>query len=332
MKKLMMAMTMGLLVLWAGNALAAYWGDCVQYSGSPNGIVCTKVSTNAFYRIGYVVTASTNRIVTCRSTDESTWTLAGWADNKMGGVNIPSLYIVGTSSAEKLTIQQTAANLGTNCNFSNFPSQFTTALEIYGEGGADTVEGSQYNDTLLEGEVVIVYGGNDHISLSSDGLVSGYAYYYAHGGTGNDTIYGSNSTTVADWIIGWTGNDNLYGQSGDDRMWGGDGNDYLNGGPGSDIIFGGNGDDTLYGMGGRDFLYGDLGNDYLNGTYPGLDPDGVIDMLYGEDGDDSLETGQGDDVLVEDVGACDGEGNRALPYAGDGCLTTCPSSNVNCEY
>lgn len=94
-------------------------------------------------------------------------------------------------------------------------------------GGADTVTGSQSNDTIN------AFGGND-------------------------VIDGRNGT---DKLIGAAGDDRLLGGNGADVLIGDAGNDLLFGGAGSDDLRGGAGDDVYNGGAGRDFLRGDAGAD-----------------------------------------------------------------------
>lgn len=70
-------------------------------------------------------------------------------------------------------------------------------------------------------------------AASGNQTTAGFAYY-AQGGTGNDSIEGSN---LNDFIRGGAGNDTINGFGG---------NDVIRGGAGSDSIRGGIGNDTLY--------------------------------------------------------------------------------------
>jgi Ca2+-binding RTX toxin-like protein len=63
------------------------------------------------------------------------------------------------------------------------------------------------------------------------------------GGSGNDTIYGSD---LNDTIDAGSGNDLIYGMSGSDRIFGKAGNDTIYGGQWSDHISGGAGKDTAW--------------------------------------------------------------------------------------
>ncbi|WP_367608132.1 calcium-binding protein [Legionella sp. W05-934-2] len=85
------------------------------------------------------------------------------------------------------------------------------------------------------------------------------------GGSGNDTIRGSNLGN--DTIFGEQGDDTLYGGKGDDTLSGDSGNDTLYGDDGNDILMGGTGDDTLIGGKGDDSFFYDYGegNDTISG-------------------------------------------------------------------
>jgi hypothetical protein len=79
----------------------------------------------------------------------------------------------------------------------------------------------------------------------------------AHGGAGDDTLYGGPK------------GDFLYGDEGDDKLYGGAGDDNLYGGANNDTLRGDAGDDKLYGGAGDDFY--DFGNSYLGGGSLGFD-------------------------------------------------------------
>ena len=135
------------------------------------------------------------------------------------------------------------------------------------------------------------------------------------GTDGNDTIYGdphaNNATTTgADTLYGYGGNDYLFGGAGADVLYGGDGSDYLSGGDGADVLYGGVGNDTLHGGDGVDTIYGGAGLDildysdetralYISLSNPNeqlvtdadgetVDVIGGIDGVYGGSGDDTI--------------------------------------------
>jgi Ca2+-binding RTX toxin-like protein len=85
-------------------------------------------------------------------------------------------------------------------------------------------------------------GGND--SFSATGNLAALIQLTVDGGTGNDTILGSNA---ADLLLGGTGNDFIDGQQGNDVAFLGAGNDTFQWDPGdgNDTVEGGAGTDTL---------------------------------------------------------------------------------------
>ncbi|WP_035066751.1 VCBS domain-containing protein [Nitratidesulfovibrio termitidis] len=89
-----------------------------------------------------------------------------------------------------------------------------------------------------------------HVSVSdiTHTLNSDDNHFY-QGGTGGDTIHGTDGNDV---IFGHDGVDYLYGGEGDDYLHGGAGDDHLFGDGGNDILVGGQGGDTLTGGTGAD--------------------------------------------------------------------------------
>jgi Ca2+-binding RTX toxin-like protein len=101
-------------------------------------------------------------------------------------------------------------------------------------------------------------GGNDTIALDeTNGALPGAELF---GGAGNDTLIGGSG---ADQLFGGAGNDRLFGGAGNDLLFGGDGNDTLTGGAGNDQVFGQGGNDTMiWNPGdGSDLFEGGDGND-----------------------------------------------------------------------
>jgi hypothetical protein len=82
---------------------------------------------------------------------------------------------------------------------------------------------------------------------------------YCQGGSGNDTIWGTNTP---------------------DRMGGNGGNDTLYGKPASDVLRGGAGEDTLRGGTGKDRFYGGTERDEIHAV------DGAADLINCGDGED----------------------------------------------
>jgi Ca2+-binding RTX toxin-like protein len=114
------------------------------------------------------------------------------------------------------------------------------AGNILVNGGAVSVVGGQptVSDTgLIE---VFGQGGDDTISLDETNGALPAAELF--GGDGNDTLTGGSGN---DMLFGGAGNDILNGKGGDDLLFGGDGNDTLIGGPGNDQVFGQGGNDLM---------------------------------------------------------------------------------------
>ena len=128
--------------------------------------------------------------------------------------------IVVNGSAQKDDIRLS----GVDTQFNNLSGR----VSIFGGGGNDIIEGTQFNDRIEAG------GDNDKVKGNGgDDTIFGDG--------GNDDLYGDNSNSFWDRN---GGNDTINGGSGDDKMWGRGGNDTFIGGSGSDTYDGGVGNDT----------------------------------------------------------------------------------------
>ena len=101
--------------------------------------------------------------------------------------------------------------------------------EIHGGLGSDTIDGSKFGDWL--------YGdwGADHI----DGWDGNDRIF---GGQGRDVLIGNRGD---DWLYGGDEGDTIYGLDDNDHLYGDHGEDFLSGGKGTDILWGGQGNDTF---------------------------------------------------------------------------------------
>ena len=185
----------------------------------------------------------------------------------------------------------------------------TTAIEVYGGGGVDSITGGSGNDRLWAGvgnDTLVGNGGNDLLvgDLGADSL---------SGGAGNDSLYIDSSDTFIDggadadfayiatgsgitinlatsnieWIADFAGGNDTINGAGMSvalNVFAEGGTDVVTGGSGNDIVWGGSGNDTLTGSGGGDTLVGGVGSDTLRG-------DAGTDALYASNG------GGGDTVL-----------------------------------
>jgi VCBS repeat-containing protein len=190
----------------------------------------------------------------------------------------------------------------------------STAVEIYGNGGNDTLTGGSGGDRL--------WGGIDNDILTGNGgadtLVGDLGADQLSGGTGNDRLDIDSSDTLIDggadfdiaYIIAgsgitlnmttsnleWVtdvvgGNDTITaaGSSTGVEIYGGGGTDNLTGGSGNDRIFAGTGNDSLTGGDGADVLVGEGGADSFSGGIGN-------DVLYIEAGDTSIDGGADSDI------------------------------------
>ena len=114
------------------------------------------------------------------------------------------------------------------------------AGQILINGGAVSIDGG--NATVANTTEIDLFGqgGDDTIALDEANGALPSAHLF--GGDGNDVLTGGSS---ADLLFGQSGNDTLLGKGGDDQLFGGDGNDTLTGGAGSDQVFGQAGNDRM---------------------------------------------------------------------------------------
>ena len=171
------------------------------------------------------------------------------------------------------------------------------AQTIWDSDGVDTFNLSgfgQYNLTIdLRSSVDEDGNWHDHRTVINQEYIyiaRGSHIENAVGGSGNDTIYGSDAFNAV--TIGAA----QYAAS--------TGNNRLEGGAGNDIIHGNGGNDTLYGGSGVDHLYGGDGNDTLHGGSGDINPINVAaDVLAGgADADTYVITrGESGKIIIDDT-------------------------------
>ncbi|HEY8381126.1 MAG TPA: right-handed parallel beta-helix repeat-containing protein [Microvirga sp.] len=127
-----------------------------------------------------------------------------------------------------------------------------------------------------------LYGTGNADSIDLSGLQSLSGVTYVDGGTGADTLRGTN-LSAGDDLRGGGGTDTLSGGAGDDRLDGGTEADELFGDAGSDHLLGGAGDDRLWGGAGADKLNGGGGCDWFVLHGPGSGADAITDFQRGYD-------------------------------------------------
>jgi Ca2+-binding RTX toxin-like protein len=197
-------------------------------------------------------------------------------------------------------------------------SSQTVGVEIYSDGGNDTITGSAFDDIIWSGsgndtvsggdgnDVIVGDVGADSISggNGNDSLYVDASDTFIDGGAGFDAAYITSGATMtldlaathiefaADFVAG--GSDDtfdgsastvrleVYAGAGTDTVLGGSGDDFLWGEAGNDIVTGGAGNDTLVGGTGADTLTGGPGTDALYGN-SGNGGDGAVDtFVFGD--------------------------------------------------
>jgi Ca2+-binding RTX toxin-like protein len=144
--------------------------------------------------------------------------------------------------------------------------------------------------------------GNDRLTETAELTVPVIAY----GGTGNDTMKGSDQPDVLnggpgdDTVIGYGGNDTLVGEDGSDILEGWGGSDHLEGGAGNDILRPDGHEDPS-----PDYVDGGSGTDRIDqdytSRYTDVSQQPPVSMTLGGGGDDG-RPGEGDNVVgVEQV-------------------------------
>jgi Ca2+-binding RTX toxin-like protein len=161
-----------------------------------------------------------------------------------------------------------------------------------------------------------IYGSNhaDELRFTWTYGATQYSQYrgtndYVFAGAGSDTVIGSVSGNLKDWLYGETHHDTINALDGGDYLSGGDGPDIMSGGPGNDEMHGGDDSDTMSGNSGDDEMYGDADRDYMNG----YDDDDIVD---GGTGPDVLCGGNENAMGMYDDRVYDGD-SVAEPAVGD---------------
>ncbi len=241
--------------------------------------------------------------------------------------NLPGSTIPGLDESDPLESSRTLEEEGIFLDLSLLQI-------IQGQGGDDTIIGSQADDTIVgnDGDDTL-YGnvGNDSLlgSQGNDTIAGGPGNDIIRGVAGNNVLYGDLTREGLSLDEGF-GNDIIFGGIGNDLIFGNQGDDTLDGEGGTDTIYGGKGNDLIIGHEGNDLLSGDDGNDLI---YGGLSNDNISgglgnDTLYGEEGDEILNGNEGSDLVVggagndilygDDLTAEVFDGGNDVLYAGEG--------------
>jgi Ca2+-binding RTX toxin-like protein len=258
----------------------------------------------------------------------------------------------------KAGLAATGTNIAANMLIGN-----AGANKLDGKGGDDTMIGGAGNDTYTvdsAGDVIIEYDGGGIDQVNSSVTESLGAFVENLTLTGEDDIDGSGNT-LANKIVGNSGDNLLSGGGGNDTLTGNDGDDTLVSGQGADSMAGGAGND-LYdvdnigdkvkesaGAGDADRVNSSItyvlganlenlkliGANAIDGTgntvaneIDGNGADNILsglagnDSLFGSGGNDLLLGGDGDDRLLFSSGADTLVGGAGSDTFGGGTIGT----------
>lgn len=226
-------------------------------------------------------------------------------DTVIPGDGGDAIVVTGSSADDTFTVSQSGSDLVIRRGSSSITIP-TTGLAA----GVETVivNAGNGNDTINIGNLdqvgllaLLVNGEGDDDTISALGAAIGSVRFRIDGGTGDDTLTGSDD---ADTILGGEGLDVISGNNGNDTLMGGDDADSISGGNGDDTIDGNNGNDTVLGDAGDDSLLGSFGNDMMVGDVGDDTLNGGFgdDLLNGMSGDDSLLGSNGNDRIAGGVG------------------------------
>lgn len=198
-------------------------------------------------------------------------------DITAGTVTGMKLVLDGVTALSVTGASMPAAKLG-DAIFTGNDAQFLSLLLA----GADTVNGTRYDDVLLGLDGNDVLSGKD----GNDVLVGGAGADKLIGGNGNDLAayvfatagvranLADTSVNVGDakgdtfssieGVIGSDYGDSLYGNAASNVLSGGAGSDLLDGGSGDDVLIGGSGEDVMEGGTGADEFLGETGLDHVS--------------------------------------------------------------------
>ena len=159
--------------------------------------------------------------------------------------------LAGTAMSASAAVTATFSNGTLSVFGDSLDNNITVSRDAAGKllvnGGAITAAGGTAtvaNTSLIQ---VFGQGGNDTVAISEVNGALPKANLF--GGAGNDVLTGG------------SGNDLLFGQSGNDTLLGKGGFDFLFGGSENDTLTGGDGDDQVFGESGNDRMIWNPGDD-----------------------------------------------------------------------
>jgi Ca2+-binding RTX toxin-like protein len=159
--------------------------------------------------------------------------------------------LAGTAMSASAAVTATFSNGTLSVFGDSLNNNITVSRDAAGKllvnGGAITVAGG--TPTVANTSLIQVFGqgGNDTVTISEVNGALPRANLF--GGAGNDVLTGG------------SGNDQLFGQSGNDTLLGKGGFDFLFGGSENDTLTGGDADDQVFGESGNDRMIWNPGDD-----------------------------------------------------------------------
>ena len=159
--------------------------------------------------------------------------------------------LAGTAMSASAAVTATFSNGTLSVFGDSLDNNITVSRDAAGKllvnGGAITVAGG--TPTVANTSLIQVFGqgGNDTVTISEVNGALPKANLF--GGAGNDVLTGG------------SGNDQLFGQSGNDTLLGKGGFDFLFGGSENDTLTGGDADDQVFGESGNDRMIWNPGDD-----------------------------------------------------------------------
>jgi Ca2+-binding RTX toxin-like protein len=155
-----------------------------------------------------------------------------------GATNAAPQQIVVSGQKNRLNVSSGAAKIqavggGTIIESTQATGDFSKIINLNLDFVANP--SAPYNGAVVDKTAIVAGNTGDSITINqAAGGQGGDFAFYAHGGTGNDTIVGS---FQADFLRGGAGNDSIYGYAGNDLIRGGVGSDYVEGGQGNDTLY-----------------------------------------------------------------------------------------------
>jgi len=170
----------------------------------------------------------------------------------LAGTTLAAAAIAGTAGTANAAVTSSFSSSGVLTVFgdsldNNITISRDAAGKILVNGGAVNVTGG--TPTVANTSLIQVFGqgGNDTITISETNGALPRSNLF--GGAGNDVL------------VGGSGNDMLFGQAGNDTLLGKGGFDLLFGGTENDTLTGGDADDQVFGEAGNDRLIWNPGDD-----------------------------------------------------------------------